>query len=65
MQSLSASEAMWRLVAMTTPPRQYEVERALRERIKGALDAHGITTAPTTIVALSGPDTATAAAAVG
>ena len=31
---------------MTTPPRQYEVERALRERIKGALDARGITTPP-------------------
>jgi small conductance mechanosensitive channel len=57
-QSLSSSEAMWRLVAMTTPPRQYEVERALRERIKGALDARGITTAPTTIVTLAGPDAA-------
>ena len=55
-QSLSSSEATWRLVAMTTPPRQYEVERALREEIKGALDARGITTAPT-VVALAGPDT--------
>jgi small-conductance mechanosensitive channel len=55
-QSLSSSEAIWRLVAMTTPPRQYEVERALRESIKGALDARGITTAPTTIVALAGAD---------
>ena len=55
-QSLSSSEAVWRLVAMTTPPRQYEVERELRERIKGELDARGITTAPT-IVALTGPDT--------
>jgi small-conductance mechanosensitive channel len=55
-QSLSSAEATWRLVAMTTPPRQYEVERALREQIKGALDARGITTAPTTIVTLSGPD---------
>jgi small conductance mechanosensitive channel len=57
-QSLSSSEAMWRLVAMTTPPRQYEVERALRERIMAALDARGLTTpAPTTIVALTGADT--------
>jgi moderate conductance mechanosensitive channel len=52
-QSLSSSEATWRLVAMTTPPRQYEVERALREAIKGALDARGITTIPT-VVALAG-----------
>jgi small conductance mechanosensitive channel len=55
-QSLSSSEATWRLVAMTTPPRQYEVERALREEIKAALDARGITTVPT-IVALAGSDT--------
>jgi moderate conductance mechanosensitive channel len=61
-QSLSSSEATWRLVAMTTPPRQYEVERALREEIKGALDARGITTAPT-IVALAGSDTPVPAAA--
>jgi len=61
-QSLSSSEATWRLVAMTTPPRQYEVERALREEIKGALDAQGITTAPT-IVALAGSDTPVAATA--
>lgn len=53
-QSLSSSEATWRLVAMTTPPRQYEVERALREEIKGALDARGITTVPT-VVTLAGP----------
>jgi moderate conductance mechanosensitive channel len=63
-QSLSSSEAMWRLVAMTTPPRQYEVERALRERIMGALDARGLTTpVPTTIVALAGADTGTGAGA--
>ncbi len=54
-QSLSSSEATWRLVAMTTPPRQYEVERALREQIKGALDARGISTAPTTILAMPHP----------
>jgi hypothetical protein len=48
-----SGEATWRLVAMTTPPRQYEVERALREEIKAALDARGITTVPT-IVALAG-----------
>lgn len=56
-QSLSSSEAVWRLVAMTTPPRQYEVERELRERIKVELDARGIATAPTALV-LTGPDQA-------
>lgn len=54
-QSLSSSEAVWRLVAMTTPPRQYEVERELRERIKVELDARGIATAPT-VLTLTGPD---------
>jgi small conductance mechanosensitive channel len=52
-QSLTSNEAIWRLVAMTTPPRQYEVERELRERIKTAFDARGITTAPT-VVTLAG-----------
>lgn len=61
-QSLSSSEATWRLVAMTTPPRQYEVERALREAIKGALDARGITTVPT-VVTLAGSGTPAPAAA--
>jgi small-conductance mechanosensitive channel len=54
-QSLSSSEAVWRVVAMTTPPRQYEVERELRERIKVELDARGIATAPT-VLTLTGPD---------
>jgi small-conductance mechanosensitive channel len=45
-QSVSSSEAVWRLVAMTTPPRQYEVERELRERVKVELDIRGIATAP-------------------
>jgi moderate conductance mechanosensitive channel len=64
-QSLSSSEATWRLVAMTTPPRQYEVERELRERIKAALDEHGITTAPTVVTLASGELPAPAAPAAG
>jgi small-conductance mechanosensitive channel len=56
-QSLSSSEAVWRLVAMTTPPRQYEVERELRERIKVELDAKGIATAPTALT-LTAPEPA-------
>jgi small-conductance mechanosensitive channel len=63
-QSLSSSEAVWRLVAMTTPPRQYEVERELRERIKVELDARGIATAPT-VLTLTGPDTPAGAALAG
>lgn len=54
-QSVSSSEAVWRLVAMTTPPRQYEVERALREQIKVELDSRGIATAPT-VLTLTGAD---------
>jgi small conductance mechanosensitive channel len=53
-QSVSSSEAVWRLVAMTTPPRQYEVERELRERVKAELDARGIATAPQ-VLTLAGP----------
>jgi moderate conductance mechanosensitive channel len=60
-QSLSSSEAVWRLVAMTTPQRQFEVERELRERIKVELDARGIATAPT-MFTLTGPETAAGAA---
>src|SRR5579875_253352 len=56
-QSVSSSEAVWRLVAMTTPPRQYEVERALREQIKVELDSRGIATAPT-VLTLTGADAA-------
>ena len=48
MQSLS-TEAAGRLVARTAPLRQWEVERELRERLKTALDARGITTAPTVV----------------
>jgi moderate conductance mechanosensitive channel len=53
-QSVSSSEAVWRLVAMTTPPRQYEVERELRERVKVELDARGIATAGQ-VMTLTGP----------
>ncbi|HEV2451864.1 MAG TPA: mechanosensitive ion channel family protein [Streptosporangiaceae bacterium] len=60
-QSLTSTEATWRLVAMTTPPRQYEVERELRERIKAALDARGITTAPTLVTLARTPRSPSAA----
>ena len=60
-QSLTSTEAIWRLVAMTTPPRQYQVERELRERIKAALDARGITTAPTMVTLAGGPRPSSAA----
>ena len=60
-QSVSSSEAVWRLVAMTTPPRQYEVERELRERVKVELDARHIATAPQ-VLTLAGPGLAATAA---
>jgi small-conductance mechanosensitive channel len=53
-QSVSSSEAVWRLVAMTTPPRQYEVERELRERVKVELDSLGIATAPQVLTLTGG-----------
>jgi small conductance mechanosensitive channel len=64
-QSLTSSEVVWRLVAMTSPLRQPDVERELRERLKVALDARGITTAPA-MVSVTGtatPNEAAAAAA--
>jgi moderate conductance mechanosensitive channel len=60
-QSLSSSEATWRLVAMSTPPRRAEVERALREQVKQALDARGITAAAPTNLVLSPADSPAAA----
>ena|ERR1700690_305515 len=56
-QSVSSSEAVWRLVAMTTPPRLQEVEREVRERIKAALDARGISTAPMAVALTEGGPT--------
>jgi small conductance mechanosensitive channel len=61
-QSLSSSEVVWRLVAMTSPLRQPDVERELRERIKVTLDAHGITTAPA-MVSVTGAGSAQESAA--
>jgi len=48
-QELSGKEVTMRLVAKTTPMRQWEVARELRARVKAALDAAGVQPA--------GPDT--------
>jgi hypothetical protein len=51
---------------MPTPPRQYEVERELRERIKMVLDARGIaTTRQILTVAGQGAGTGPASSAAG
>ena len=50
-QELSSKEVTMRLVAKTTPMRQWEVARELRARVKATLDAAGIQPArPDTIM---------------
>jgi moderate conductance mechanosensitive channel len=55
-QELSSKEVTMRLVAKTTPMRQWEVARELRARVKAALDAAGVHPAgPDTIVVSAPP----------
>jgi moderate conductance mechanosensitive channel len=55
-QELSGKEVTMRLVAKTTPMRQWEVARELRARVKAVLDAAGIQPAgPDTIVVSAPP----------
>src|SRR5262249_21551779 len=55
-QELSGKEVTMRLVAKTTPMRQWEVARELRARVKAALDAAGVQPAgPDTIVVSAPP----------
>jgi small conductance mechanosensitive channel len=53
-QELSSKEVTMRIVAKTTPMRQWEVARELRARVKAALDAAGVApVGPDTIVITS------------
>lgn len=54
-QELSSKEVTMRLVAKTTPMRQWEVARELRARVKAALDAAGVQPGPDTIVVSAPP----------
>jgi moderate conductance mechanosensitive channel len=55
-QELSSKEVTMRLVAKTTPMRQWEVARELRARVKAALDAAGVQpTGPDTILVTAPP----------
>jgi small-conductance mechanosensitive channel len=55
-QELSSKEVTMRLVAKTTPMRQWEVARELRARVKATLDAAGVAPAgPDTIVVSAPP----------
>ena len=55
-QELSGKEVTMRLVAKTTPMRQWEVARELRARVKATLDAAGVQPAgPDTIVVSAPP----------
>jgi small conductance mechanosensitive channel len=53
-QELSSREVTMRIVAKTTPMRQWEVARELRARVKAALDAAGVVpVGPDTVVITS------------
>jgi small conductance mechanosensitive channel len=64
-QSLSSDTVVMRVAARTAPLRQWEVQRELTERLKGALDASGAAVEPhqVTTAASSVPDGSGAAAA--
>jgi small conductance mechanosensitive channel len=63
-QELSSKEVTMRIVAKTTPMRQWEVARELRARVKAALDAAGVAPAgPDTIVISTSASTASPAPA--
>jgi small conductance mechanosensitive channel len=64
-QELSSKEVTMRIVAKTTPMRQWEVARELRARVKAALDAAGVAPAgPDTIVITAPAGSGSQAAAV-
>jgi small-conductance mechanosensitive channel len=54
-QELSSKEVTMRLVAKTTPMRQWEVARELRARVKATLDAAGIAPAGPDTIVVSAP----------
>jgi len=58
-QELSSKEVTMRLVAKTTPMRQWEVARELRARVKATLDAAGIQPAGPDTIVVSAPPTVT------
>ena len=57
-QELSGKEVTMRLVAKTTPMRQWEVARELRARVKAVLDAAGIQPAGPDTIVVSAPSVA-------
>jgi small-conductance mechanosensitive channel len=54
-QELSGREVTMRIVAKTTPMRQWEVARELRARVKAALDAAGVGPAGPDTILISAP----------
>ena len=63
-QELSGKEVTMRLVAKTTPMRQWEVARELRARVKATLDAAGVRPAGPDTIVVSAPPASTPAAAL-
>jgi small-conductance mechanosensitive channel len=57
-QELSSREVTMRIVAKTTPMRQWEVARELRARVKAALDAAGVAPAGPDTIVISAPPSA-------
>ena len=62
-QELSGKEVTMRLVAKTTPMRQWEVARELRARVKATLDAAGVQPASPDTIVVTAPPAITPAAA--
>ena len=62
-QELSGKEVIMRLVAKTTPMRQWEVARELRARVKATLDAAGVRPAGPDTIVVSAPPAITPPAA--
>jgi small conductance mechanosensitive channel len=60
-QELSSKEVTMRLVAKTTPMRQWEVARELRARVKATLDEAGVQPAGPDTIVVSAPPAITAA----
>lgn len=60
-QELSSKEVTMRLVAKTTPMRQWEVARELRARVKAVLDAAGVQPVGPDTIVVSAPPAITAA----
>jgi small-conductance mechanosensitive channel len=63
-EMLGDYDVTWRMIAETKPGRQFETERALRERVKVAFDADGIESPQPMMVPAGAPSGSKESAAV-